>query len=975
MTVNLLTSSAVLLLTCMAFITYEIITLRKGMMQGYTTRAEIIAANSSAALAFQNEADATDVLSALKTDRRIIMACIYDDKGKVFARYPANALADAFPALPGKSGYRAGHLAVFSSVIEGERKLGTVYLQSNLSSLTERYHAYGWLAAAIIIGSISVAYLLSRALQKQISLPILALAEVANAVSKQRNYSVRAKKFGNDELGSLTDSFNQMLEQVQKQNLVLSESEARVRAIINSAISAVVVIDSAGDIVDWNERAEQMFGRPRQEAIGQELAEIIIPPRYRDAHARGMKHFLATGEGPVLNRIIELSALRRNGDEFPAELSISPMKTADGMTFCGFITDITERKQAEEQLKASFKEIGDLKAALDEHAIVAITNQQGKITYVNDKFCAISKYSREELLGQDHRLINSGFHSKEFIHDLWLTITHGKVWKGEIKNKAKDGSFYWVDTTIVPFLSAAGKPLQYVAIRADITERKQVEVAAARLAAIVQYSDDAIIGKDLDGIVTSWNAGAEKIFGYPAQEMVGQPILRLIPPDRQHEETNILDRVRRGESVQHLDTMRVRKDGSLVDVSITSSAIKDATGKIIGASKVARDITERKRVEAEARESEERYRTLFNTLIEGFCTIEMVYDAEGRPVDYRFLEVNPAFETQTGLQGAQGKLMRELAPGHEAHWFEIYGRIASTGEPAHFENEAKALGRYFDVHAYRVGTAESRRVAILFNDITKRKQIELEISKLNAELEKRVIERTTQLESANKELEAFSYSVSHDLRAPLRAINGFAGIVLEDFSEQLPAAGKRYLERISQGGKRMGELIDDLLAFSRLSRQSVNRLTVDPNKLVRGILGEELKSLQEGRAIEWKIGVMPTCPGDPALLKQVWINLLSNAIKYSRGREPAIVEVGCLCDGEAKAYFVRDNGAGFDMQYANKLFGVFQRLHRTDEFEGTGVGLAIVQRIVHRHGGRVWAEGKVNQGAAFYFTMEGENKI
>src|SRR5438552_2764905 len=188
------------------------------------------------------------------------------------------------------------------------------------------------------------------------------------------------------------------------------------------------------------------------------------------------------------------------------------------------------------QLQASLKEIDDLKAALDEHAIVAITDPQGRITYVNDKFCAISKYSREELLGQDHRIINSGYHPTEFIRHLWLTITHGRVWHGEIKNRAKDGSFYWVDTTIVPFLNEQGKPRQYVAIRADITERKRAEEVAQQLAAIVESSDDAIMGKDLHGIVTSWNAGAEKLFGYTASEMLGQPIARLILESDLHQE-------------------------------------------------------------------------------------------------------------------------------------------------------------------------------------------------------------------------------------------------------------------------------------------------------------------------------------------------------------------------------------------------------------------------------------------------------
>jgi len=374
------------------------------------------------------------------------------------------------------------------------------------------------------------------------------------------------------------------------------------------------------------------------------------------------------------------------------------------------------------QLKAMLKEVGDLKAALDEHAIVAITDPQGKINYVNDKFCAISKYAREELIGQDHRIINSAFHPKEFIHDLWTTIRRGKVWHGEIKNRAKDGSFYWVDTTIVPFLDETGKPRQYIAIRADITERKKAEEAVHRM---------------------------------------------------------------------------------------------------------------------------------------------------------------------------------------------------------------------------------------------------------NAELEERVTERTAQLESANRELEAFSYSVSHDLRAPLRAVDGFSQAVIEDFGAQLPDEGRRQLETIRYSAQRMGALIDDLLTFSRLSRQSLNKRSVDTNTLVRMAL-QELGSPWPGRQVKVSMAELPPTLGDPALLKQVWINLLANALKYTRKRDPAVIEIGRELRQEGPVYYVKDNGTGFDMKYSDKLFGVFQRLHRMEDYEGTGVGLATVQRIIHRHGGRVWADAVVDQGATFFFTLEPE---
>ena len=243
------------------------------------------------------------------------------------------------------------------------------------------------------------------------------------------------------------------------------------------------------------------------------------------------------------------------------------------------------------------KDLADQKFALDQHAIVAMTDVQGRITYVNDKFCAISKYSREELLGQDHRILNSGYHPKEFFQQMYRTISQGGVWRGEIRNRAKDGSFYWVDSTIVGLAGADGKLHKYVAIRVDITERKRAEEVRERLAAVVESSDDAIIGKTLDGVITTWNHGAEKVFGYSSAEAVGKTIHMLVPPERANEEPDILARIGRGESVEHFETIRVRKDGTYIDVSTTVSPIRDSSGAIVGVSKVARDISERKRAE------------------------------------------------------------------------------------------------------------------------------------------------------------------------------------------------------------------------------------------------------------------------------------------------------------------------------------------------------------------------------------------
>jgi signal transduction histidine kinase len=238
------------------------------------------------------------------------------------------------------------------------------------------------------------------------------------------------------------------------------------------------------------------------------------------------------------------------------------------------------------------------------------------------------------------------------------------------------------------------------------------------------------------------------------------------------------------------------------------------------------------------------------------------------------------------------------------------------------------------------------------------------------ELEQRVMERTAQLEAANHELEAFSYSVSHDLRAPLRAINGFARILLEEHGPYLGDDAQKYCQLMWDNALHMGQLIDDLLAFARLSRQALSKLPVAPADVVRQTLSD-LRAMQGERRIDFRIGALPHCQADPALLKQVFVNLLANAVKFTSQREVAVIEVGCREEGGEHVYFVQDNGVGFNMAYVDKLFGVFQRLHPADEYEGTGVGLAIVQRIIHRHGGRIWAEAAVNQGATFAFTLGG----
>lgn len=416
---------------------------------------------------------------------------------------------------------------------------------------------------------------------------------------------------------------------------------------------------------------------------------------------------------------------------------------------------------------------------------------------------------------------------------------HGYTRNENLLLEARDGRRITVEFVSSVYLARDRNVIQ-CNVR-DITARKRAEESSMRLAAIVNSSDDAIIGKTLQGIITSWNPGAERMFGYLSEEAVGQSMCMLFPPESVGDEEKILAQVARGEPIEHFEGVRVARDGHRIDVSVTLSRVIDQDGRVVGLSKIARDITHRKKTERE-------------------------------------------------------------------------------------------------------------------------------LQRLNEELEQRVLDRTAQLEVANKELDAFGYSVSHDLRAPLRAIDGFSQALQEDCSAQLPEEGLRYLRTIRDGAQRMGVLIDDLLAFSRLSRLPLNREPVNMNELVWALVAE-MSPASENRHARIEVNDLPPCNADPALLKQVWINLLSNALKYTRQRESAQIEIGAQESEGAMTWFVRDNGAGFDMLYVHKLFGVFQRLHRVEEYEGTGVGLAIVRRIVERHGGRVWAEGAFERGATFFFTL------
>ncbi len=494
-------------------------------------------------------------------------------------------------------------------------------------------------------------------------------------------------------------------------------------------------------------------------------------------------------------------------------------------------------------------------------------------------------------------------------------------------------------------------------------QEKQVRDALF-LAAIINSSDDAIISKDLNGFVKGWNYGAEKMFGYREEEVLGKPS-KIIPAHLREEDELIFNRIRLGEKIEHFETERLTKSGILIQVSINLFPIKDSSGIIIGTGKIIRNISERKKAELELQQLNHRLLLATNSAKMGIWDWNIVEnkliwdDNMCRIYDFPPDNLTPTYDAWRNtvfpedVKSTEAKIQNSFA-GSEYH---TTFRIFWPNKSVHYI-ESRAI-------IIRDEQGKALRAIGVSWDITDQKVAEIKLSELNEALEQRIATRTSQLTEANKELVSFSYSISHDLRAPLRIINGYASILANEYNTVLGEEANRLVGIIKNNSMRMGNLIDNLLTFSNLGKEELRLSSVEMKELV----AEAIAELGPEEKVLIKIGDLPKARCDQNLMKQVWLNLLSNAIKYSAKNEKAIIEIGSEKEGREIVFYVKDNGVGFDMHYSSKLFGVFQRLHTIAEFEGTGIGLAIVYRIVTRHGGRVWFDAQVKKGATFYFSL------
>jgi PAS domain S-box-containing protein len=709
--VILTTSMAVITLTSIAFVAFELVTFRRSLVEHISSVSQMVAANCTSSLAFHDPHDAREILSSLGQDRYIVEAALYDENGKLFARFPSEFVADLFPPGPPRTGVRFENRSLISvvAVAQDSKPLGSLYLRSDLEPMRERFRLHALVLMVVLLASFLVAWFLSGWLGRRIANPILGLADTARVLSRERDYSIRANRTSKDEVGDLTDAFNDMLGQIQEREVTLRESAERLQLALAASRTGSWDWNLVTDRITWDNFLHPLFG--------------LKPGEFRGTP----QHFFTL---------------------------IHP----------------EDRAKVEQALKRTFKERRD------------------------------------------------------------LDTTFRVVWP--------DRSTHHMASRGKPIFSADGKPVRLTGVTMDVTESQKAEQA-------LRESEERFRTMANAAPVLIWTSGMDKNFDYFNRSWL------------------------------------------------------DFTG-----------------------------RTFEQELGQGWLQgvhpedLEHVRRTFGASIDCRI-----PFEMQFRLRRADG----------EYRWILNHGVPRFTPDGA-FQGY---IGSCIDI--------TERRLA-------------------QAELERRVNERTAELAEANRELESFTYSVSHDLRAPLRHVHGYAEILRDDYTSKLPEDALTVVKRIVVGTENMSRLVDDLLRLAKIGRQELALRPTNFNLLIQEVI-DELKSEISERKIEWKIETLPEVSADPGLMKIVFTNLISNAVKYSRNREQTVIEIGSKPGENAPVFFIRDNGVGFNMKYADKLFGVFQRLHKQEQFEGTGVGLAIVERIIRKHRGRIWAESEPEKGSTFYFTL------
>lgn len=792
----------------------------------------------------------------------------------------------------------------------------------------------------------------------------------------------------------------------------LRQAEERFRAIFQTVGVGINLVSPTGHYTGANPAFQRMMGYSEAELVGRHFREITYPPDLVEDE-RITKQI---EQRP--NEIAEMEKryVRADGSLVWARLLISAITYHDGSlaTYVTVVEDITARKEAEAQQQRTQAELERL-----------VAERTVELQRVNDELAEAQHLAHVgnwnidlttnelEWSAESYRIFGYEPDSFQGTRQTFLAAVHpddrqlaervrmealaGMPMDYEHRLVRPNGEIRTVHERGYVVRDETGKPTRIFGTVQDITERKradeEIREINARLSAILEASPLGIIAMDVQGVVELWNPAVEQIYGYPAQEVLGKPVPNLqAPGDTQY--PHLRERILGGEGLVGLEAKRKRGDGAVIDVSISTAPLHNGNGELAGAVVLISDISDRKRTSEALRASEERFSRIFYA--------SPYPTAYGGIIDGVLLDVNDRFAE---FFGAAREEMIGRAITDFGDWFKredrraIYTALTKRGKVLDYElalRRKDGTVRDLLMSMYRLDFGGQEVTIGMFTDITERKQAEAEVRRLNQELEARVAERTAHLEQeiaervraetevkalnvtlaeqaehlveVNQELETFTYSVSHDLKAPLRGIDGYSRLLLEDYADRLDAEGQYFLNTIRGATTQMAQLIDDLLSYSRLERRTLAVSQVDVGNLVESVL-YQMQPAQVYPQTVIEVMVEPTqVSADADALALALRNLIDNALKFSATSPAPKVEIEGKSDENSYCLSVRDNGVGFDMHYQERIFEIFQRLHRTEEYPGTGIGLAMVRKALQRMHGQVRAESQPGHGATF--TME-----